>query len=54
MDKAGRAEYSEVRVTLLLDEQATLARIGQAVGKIAARGGAARYFVFYAAAHGVG
>jgi hypothetical protein len=52
MEKAGAGQYESVRVTLALDENATLAKLDEAVAKIASEIGPRDSFVLYAAAHG--
>ena len=52
MEKAGAGQYESVRVTLALDEDATLGKLDEAVAKIAGEIGPRDSFVLYAAAHG--
>ncbi len=52
MEKAGAGLYESVRVTLALDENATLAKLDEAVARIASEIGPRDSFVLYAAAHG--
>ena len=52
MEKAGAGQYAEVRVTLALDGEATLATLEAAFNKLAREVGPRDTFVFYAAAHG--
>jgi uncharacterized caspase-like protein len=52
MEKAGAGQYDEVRVTLALDEDATLGKLDEAVTKIAGENSPCDSFVLYAAAHG--
>jgi WD40 repeat protein/uncharacterized caspase-like protein len=52
MEKAAAGQYENVRVTLALDEDATLRKLDEAVTKIAAEIGPRDTFVLYAAAHG--
>ena len=52
MEKAGAGQYERVRVTLALDENATLAKLDAAVARIASEISPRDSFVLYAAAHG--
>jgi hypothetical protein len=52
MEKAGATQYDAVRVTLALDEDATLAKLDEAIAKIAREISPRDTFVLYAAAHG--
>ncbi len=52
MEKAGAGQYESVRVTLALDENATLSKLDEAVAKIASEISPRDSFVLYAAAHG--
>ncbi len=52
LEKAGAGQYETVRVTLALDENATLAKLDETFGKLAREIGPRDTFVFYAAAHG--
>jgi WD40 repeat protein len=52
MEKAGAGQYESVRVTLALDENATLNKLNEAVAKIASEISPRDSFVLYAAAHG--
>jgi WD40 repeat protein len=52
MEEAGVGQYEQVRVTLALDEDATLSKLDEAVTKIAREISTRDTFVLYAAAHG--
>ncbi len=52
MEKAGAGLYSQVRVILALDRDATLAKLDETVGSLAHEISPRDTFVFYAAAHG--
>src|SRR5262249_35002422 len=52
LEKAGTGLYEKVRVTLALDEDATLGKLDEAVAKIASDISPRDTFVLYAAAHG--
>ncbi len=52
MEKAGAGQYAQVRVTLALDADATVAKLDETLRKLASEISPRDTFVFYAAAHG--